>query len=160
MTSKPYLPLVDETLSIISPISDVFAFLSNHENYIRWYPGVVAVRSVDRLSPGTVGKLYSETLRLPSGRQRTFDIKVIESRTPELFITEGTLAPIFPRMEIRLAVKSAEETVLNLKFFSRHQSALGRLMIRTFVSRAVQRQTRRGLSRLKPLLEQVKISPV
>ena len=149
------MTLADETLSIIRPIADVFAFLSDHENYARWYPGVVAVTSTDRLPPGTVGKLYSETLRLPSGRQRIFEIRVIKSRTPDIFMTEGTLAPIFPRMEIRLTTKSADETVLNLKFLSRNQSAFGRFMIRALVRPAVQRQTRRGLSKLKLLLEPV-----
>jgi uncharacterized membrane protein len=153
MTSKSPLILADETLSILRPISSVFGFLSDHENYIRWYPGVVSVTSVDRLPVGTIGKLYRETLQLPSGRQRDFDIKVIESRKPEVFITEGTLAPIFPRMEIRLTAVSTDETVLRLRFLSRSQSALGRLMIRTLVRRAVQRQTRRGLAKLKRLLE-------
>lgn len=153
MTNKPGITLADETLSILRPISDVFAFLSDHENYVRWYPGVVAVTSADHLPPGTVGKLYSETLRLPSGRQRIFNIRVIESRPPGIFMTEGTLAPIFPRMEIRLTAKSADETVLNLKFLSRNQSAPGRFMIRAFVRHAVQRQTRRGLLKLKLLLE-------
>ncbi len=154
MTHKPALILADETLSIRRPVAEVFAFLSDHENYVRWYPGVVSVTSADRLPAGMAGKRYRETLRLPSGRQRAFDIDVIESRPPELFITEGTLAPIFPRMEIRLGASSAEETVLHLTFLSRQRSAVGRLLIRALVRRAVQRQTRRGLAKLKLLLEQ------
>ena len=153
MSSKPNIILADETVSIASPISNVFAFLSNHENYIRWYPGVMAVTSVDGLPQGTVGKVYKETLRLPSGRHRAFDIKVVESRTPDLFVTEGTLAPLHPRMEMRLTAKSAHETVLNLKFFSRNQSIMGRFLIGALVRRIVRRQSQVGLRKLKSLLE-------
>ena len=66
----------------------MFEFISDHENYIRWYPGVMAVTSADDLPPGTVGKVYNEILRLPSGRRRSFDIRVVESRAPDLFATE------------------------------------------------------------------------
>lgn len=153
MSSKPNILLADETLSIASSISNVFAFVSNHENYVRWYPGVIVVTSADGLPPGTVGKVYDETLRLPSGRHRAFDIEVVESRPPDLFVTEGALAPIHPRMEMRLTAKSANETILNLKFYSRSRSALGRFLVRALVRRAVQRQSRAGLPRLKALLE-------
>jgi hypothetical protein len=153
MSAKPSIILADETLSIARPISNVFAFLSNHENYIRWYPGVVAVTSADGLPHGTVGKVYQETLRLPSGRHRVFDIKVVESRTPDLFMTEGTLAPLHPRMEMRLTAKSAHETVLSLKFFSRNQSAMGRFLIGALVRGVVRRQSLAGLRKLKSLLE-------
>jgi hypothetical protein len=153
MSNKPNVLLADETMSIASPISTVFAFLSNHENYSRWYPGALSVTSVDGLPPGTVGKVYRETLRLPSGRDRVFDIEVVASRTPDLFMTEGTLAPLHPRMEMGLTAKSADETVLNLKFFSRNQSVVGRLLIGALVRRVVRRQSRAGLRRLKALLE-------
>lgn len=153
MNGKPNIPLVDETVSINCPISEVFEFVSNHENYIKWYPGVVAVTSTDGLAPGTAGKVYNEILRLPSGRQRAFDIEVVETRAPELFATEGTLAPLHPRMEMRLTAKSATVTALNLRFFSRNQSLVGRLLIGALAPRAVRPQTRAGLAKLKSILE-------
>jgi hypothetical protein len=153
MSSKPNILLADEIVSIANPISTVFAFLSNHENYSRWYPGALAVTSSDGLPPGTVGKVYQETLRLPSGRERVFDVKVVDSQAPDLFMTEGTLAPLHPRMEMRLTAMSAAETVLNLKFFSRNQSVLGQFLIGALVRRVVQRQSQAGLRRLKSLLE-------
>jgi hypothetical protein len=153
MKTKPNIPLVDETMSINCPISKVYEFISDHENYIRWYPGVLAVTSADGLPPGTVGKVYNEILRLPSGRRRSFDIRVMESRAPDLFATEGTLAPIHPRMEMRLMAKSGNETALNLRFFSRNQSALGRLLIGTFGPRTIRPQTRSALLKLKSILE-------
>lgn len=153
MNGKSNIALIDETMSINCPISKVFEFVSNHENYIRWYPHVVAVTSSDGLAPGTVGKVYNEILRLPSGRRRAFDIQVVETRAPELFATEGTLAPLNPRMEVRLTAKSGTETALNLRFFSRNQSAIGRLLIGALAPRAMRPQTQAALAKLKSILE-------
>lgn len=145
--------MVDETVSINCPISEVFEFVSNHENYIKWYPGVVAVTSTNGLAPGTVGKVYNEILQLPSGRRSAFDIEVVEARAPELFATEGTLAPLRPRLEMRLTAKAATVTALNLRFFSRNQSLLGRLLIGALAPRAIRPQTQAGLAKLKSILE-------
>ena len=153
MRTKLNIPLVDEIMSIKCPISKVFEFISDHENYLQWYPGVMAVTSADDFPPGRVGKVYNEILRLPSGRRRSFDIQVVESRAPDLFATEGTLAPIHPRMEVRLTAKSGNETALNLRFFSRNQSAIGRLLIATLGPRAIRPQTQSALLKLKSILE-------
>jgi hypothetical protein len=153
MSGKPHLALIDETVSINCPISKLFEFVSDHENYVRWYPGVVAVTSADGLAPGTVGKVYNEILRLPSGRRRAFDIRVVETNAPGLFATEGTLAPLLPRMEVRLTEMSKEETTLNLRFFSRSQSPVGRLLIGTLAPRAIRPQTQAALLKLKSILE-------
>ena len=153
MQQKPNIPLVDETISINRPIAEVFAFVSDHENYVRWYADAEAVTSTDGLPPGTVGKVYSETLRLPTGRRRVFDIRVMDVRAPGLFVTEGTLSPLHPRMEMRLTAKSKAETELNLRFFSRNQSALGRLLIGALIPRAMRKQAQSALFKLKSILD-------
>ena len=154
MSKKPNVPLVDKILLINSPIANVFEFLSNHENYIRWFPGVIAIESANSLPHGTVGKIYTETIRLPTGRNRLIAIEVVESRSPDLFTTEGTFAPVHPRMEVRLLEKSTEETVMSWRFFSRSQSVIGRFLIRALVKRTLARQSNAGLLRLKNILEE------
>lgn len=153
MNGKPHLVLSDQTVSIKRSIFEVFEFVSDHQNYIRWYPGVVSVTSSDGLKPGTVGKVYSEVLRLPSGRRRAFDIKVMETRAPDLFASEGTLAPLHPRMEMRLAATSETETLLNLRFFSRNRTAVGRMLIGALAPRAVQSRSQTALAKLRSILE-------
>ena len=153
MNKKPNMTLVDKTLSIDCPIANVFEFLSNHENYVRWFPGVITVESVDDLPHGTVGKIYSEILRLPTGRNRQMAIEVVESRSPGLFVTEGALAPLYPRMEVRLSDVSAKQTVLSWRFLSRSQSIIGRFLIRILVKKTLTRQSEIGLLRLKNILE-------
>ena len=152
--NKPPVALVDQSISIDVPAASLFAFLSNHETYIRWYPNVVAIVSANDLPHGAVGKRYRETLRLPSGREQSFNIRVVESRAPDLFITEGTLKPIHPRMEARLTATSARRTLLNLRFLTRSQSALGRLLIPLLFRQTMVRQAQAGLARLKTLVEQ------
>ena len=153
MQQKPNMPLVDETLVINRPISEVFAFVSDHENYVRWYADAEAVTSTDGLPPGTVGKIYSETLRLPTGRRRVFDIRVMDVQAPGLFATEAAFSPLHPRMEMRLTAKSKAETELNLRFFSRNQSALGRLLIGALIPRTMRKQMRSALLKLKSILD-------
>ena len=154
MSTKPNMPLVDETLTINRPILEVFNFLSNHENYALWFPDVVSITSVNDLPHGSVGKVYSELLKLPAGRSRNITIEVVESRSPAVFITEGNFPPLHPRMEVRLFEKSAQESILNWKFYSRSQSAFGRLIVGALIKKSVVKQSERGLKRLKIFLEE------
>jgi uncharacterized protein YndB with AHSA1/START domain len=154
MSRKPNKSLVDETLTINRPILEVFDFLSNHENYALWFPDVVSITSVNDLPHGSVGKVYSELLKLPAGRSRNITIEVVESRSPAVFITEGNFPPLHPRMEVRLFEKSARESILNWKFYSRSQSAFGRLIVGALIKKSVVKQSERGLKRLKIFLEE------
>ena len=154
MSTKPNMPLVDATLTIDRPILEVFDFLSNHENYALWFPDVVSITSVNDLPHGSVGKVYSELLKLPAGRSRNITIEVVESRSPAVFITEGNFPPLHPRMEVRLFEKSARESILNWKFYSRSQSAFGRLIVGALIKKSVVKQSERGLKRLKIFLEE------
>ncbi|WP_417622803.1 SRPBCC family protein [Parasphingorhabdus sp.] len=153
MNKKQYLPLVDQTLTIKAPISQVFAFLANHENYASWYPKVISIESANELPHGTVGKVYREAIRLPTGRDGLIAIKVVESRQPELFVTEGVFAPLHPRMEVHLSAESENETSLHWKFFSRSQSVIGRFLIRLLVKKALERDSKTGLTQMKALVE-------
>lgn len=153
MDMKHNITLVDESLLIHGPISQVFAFLANHENYALWYPKVISIESANQLPHGTVGKIYKEAIRLPTGRIQMINITVVESRSPELFVTEGDFAPLHPRMEIQLMEKSANETLLNWRFYSRSQSMIGRLLIRMFLKKALEHNSKTGLARMKALVE-------
>ncbi len=145
--------VVDQTLLIRRPIETVFAFLSDHENYARWFPGVVAIGSDDGLPHGTVGKIYAETLRLPTGRRRTLAIEVMACRPPTWFVMQADFPPLHPRTEIRLTAGAEGETRLNWKFLSRSRSTIGRLLIRALVGKSLERQGKRGLLQLKRILE-------
>lgn len=153
MTTKPDILLVDQTATIRSPINDVYHYVCNHENYANWYPGVISVESVDEMPHGSVGKIYNETLRMPTGRNRLIEIEVKKADAPGLFITEGVFAPLSPRMEIRLSTNHKAETALNLKFFSRNQSSLGRFIVKCLFRSTLKKQSLAGLNQLKGIIE-------
>lgn len=153
MTKRLNLTLVDATIPIKAPAQKVFEFLANHENYISWFPGVVTLSSANDLPHGSIGKLYHETLRLPTGRLRHITIKVVESDAPTYFAMEGDFAPLHPRTEITLFAKSPEETVLRWHFQSRSQSLAGRFLIKALVKKAVKKQSEIGLQKLVSILE-------
>tara|TARA_R110002124_G_scaffold48130_2_gene142372 strand:+ start:1841 stop:2323 length:483 start_codon:yes stop_codon:yes gene_type:complete len=155
MDKKPNISLADHTLLIESPIARVFDFLANHENYALWYPKVISIEAANQLPHGTVGKAYREAIRLPTGRIQKINIAVVESRSPEQFVTEGDFAPLHPRMEVRLAAKSADETAVNWRFYSRSQSMIGRPLIRIFLKKVLERDSKIGLAKMQAMVERL-----
>lgn len=153
MTEKPNLTLVDAAIPVKAPMQKVYEFLANHENYSSWFPGVVALSSANDLPHGSIGKLYHETLRLPTGRLRQITIRVVESDAPASFAMEGEFAPLHPRTEITLFAKSPEMTILRWHFQSRNQSLAGRFLIKALVKKAVKKQSEIGLQKLVSILE-------
>lgn len=154
MINKANLLLFDQTLTIDRPIADVFEYVSNHENYANWYPGVVSVETANDGAPASKGKAYNEVIRMPTGRNRPIRIEVIEANPPNLFMTEGAFSPLHPRMEFHLTPFSTTATLLNLVFFSRNQSSLGRLTVKTLFGGALKKRSETGLRRLKSILEE------
>jgi hypothetical protein len=138
---------------IARPIGEVFDFISNHENYGRWFPDVLSITSVDGLAHGVVGKVCQERIRLPNGQPRGIAIEVVESQRPSAFATEGDLAILHPRMEIRLSAVSPFQTRLSLRFYSRNPSVFGRIVVAALIKGTLAKSFGRGLQQLKGLLE-------
>ena len=157
MRSKPPMLLVEQSVLIARPIGDVFDVVSNHENYRRWFPNVVSITTADGLPHGVVGKIYQERIRLPNGRPKDIAIRVVESQSPHSFATEGDVAVLQPRMEISLAVVSSAQTRLDLSFYSRNPSSLGRIVVAVLMKGALAKSFGRGLEQLRTLLDQRRI---
>lgn len=145
--------LVDEKIQIQRPRSDVFAYISNHENYAQWFPEVDKIISSNDLPHGTVGKQYRETVQVGRGRSVDMTITVVASVPDEFFATEGDFAPLFPRMEVRFTSASNNVTDVQWTFLSRNTSLTARFAISLLAKRGLQRRSRIGLQRLKELLE-------
>ena len=153
MKSRQNLELANHRLAIHAPVADVFDFLANHENYALWYPNVISIVSGNALPHGQVGKIYEEAIRLPTRRIQPITIRVVESRRPSLFVTEGDFPPLHPRMEVHLSENAAGETLLDWRFYSRSQSAVGRWLIARLLRGTLQRDSGIGLARMKALVE-------
>ncbi|MEL7546827.1 MAG: SRPBCC family protein [Pseudomonadota bacterium] len=154
MSSKPNLVLIDRSIVIARPIAQVFAFVANHENYGLWFPDVVSIVSVTDEPHGTVGKTYSETIRLPTGRERKISIPVVESNPPSQLATEGDFAPLQPRMEYQLTSLGETETEIRWLFTSRAKTPLGRVIVRLLAGKTMAARGEVALPKLKSVLEQ------
>ena len=124
------LPLVDERIVIDRPVETVFDFISNHENYANWFPGVISVEAKKDAGGNEVGQTYEEVLRMPSGRHRPMTITVAACVSPNHFKTVGDFPPLMPSMVIDCAAGGPKSTCLRLRFFSRQKSTLLRMLIK------------------------------
>lgn len=145
--------LVDETIRVRRPLSEVFTYISNHENYAQWFPDVDTIVSGNDLPHGTIGKQYQEAVQVRRGRTVDMTITVVASIPDKFFATEGNFAPLLPRMEVRFTPVSATETDVQWRFLSRNTSVITRFLIALIAKRGLQRRSRIGLQRLTKLLE-------
>ncbi|MEQ8557202.1 MAG: SRPBCC family protein [Henriciella sp.] len=136
------------------PIDDVFSFVSNHENYKLWYPGVVSVVSADDTPHGTPGKMYIETLKMPGGRHRDIPIVTIVSERPKRFVTEGEFSALMPQMTFELKPAGTGRTDLVWTFRSRHTSPVRRLVARLLYRPVMKQQALKAMAQLTRLLEE------
>lgn len=97
------------SVDIRRPCHDVFAYVSNMENFSAWFPGVASIRALDALDHGRVGRRYRETLRMPFGRTSTIDLEVKEARPEAHLMTEGE-GFLLPRMCVTFVPLSTDMT--------------------------------------------------
>lgn len=154
MISKKPLLLTHRTAHVRQPVDAVFTFVSNHENYKRWYPGIESVTSADDAPHGAPGKTYLETLQMPGGRLKTISIVTVTSDAPRLFMTEGDFPALMPRMTFELEPSEDGGTRIDWKFHSRHTSPARRLLARLVFRPLLKRQTAQAMASLTSVLEQ------
>jgi len=102
-------------------VTTAFKFVTNMENYKQWFPGVVDIRSANKLAHGIVGKQYIEVLQLPQGIQE-LTIEVKESVENKHFTTEGDLEPLLPKMTMSFSKNNNNGCHFNLRYFSRNSA--------------------------------------
>lgn len=144
--------LVDETIIVDAPLGEVYKWISNHENYRRWYPGVVSVEAMDDLPPGTTGKAYRERLDVGRAQPAEMIIRVVEALETGRFATESELGRWLTRMEVDLRAIASGNTRLRWRFRLRNRFSLARMVFRIAAGPRLRRRTRQGLLRLKHLI--------
>ncbi len=147
------LKLAELTITIDKPVSDIYAYMINHENYIHWYPEVISVTPANGLPTGTPGKRYQEKLRISKKRQTGFIVEVKEAEINKSYAFEADWKPLQTRMEVYFKALSEAQTQVSLCFFSRNKSVLVFLLANLLVKRLIRKQTIEGLNRLKDILE-------
>ncbi|MBV7543698.1 SRPBCC family protein [Acidovorax sp. sic0104] len=146
--------LVEKTVTVGRSAHEVFAHISNMERFSEWFPGVVAITSLNALAHGERGKVYLETVRIPLRGRRRITLRVREARAPHFFATEGQLQPLLPRMEISINATPQASCTLTWRLFSRNRSRGVRWLLLPLAGFVMRRRAAKGLATLKSQLEE------
>lgn len=111
--------LAEKDITFKQTAERLFPYLTNMENYGEWFPGVLAIESVDAQPHASVGKRYKETLTMPTG-EATLLIEVKDSLLNTLLYTEGDLSPMLPAMKMVFDENENQTTTFHLSYYSRN----------------------------------------
>lgn len=151
---NPVHLLAEESIDIHRSPATVFDYVANMERFGEWFPGVLSIESANDMAHGDVGKQYLETVTVPLRGKRRIRLLVQQAERNRLFVTEGNLPPIMPRMEVSITSQSAESCRLTWRMFSRNKSALFRLTLLPLARGVMRKRAAVGMKRLKRNLEQ------
>lgn len=140
------------SVEICRSCHDVFAYVSDLENFPAWFPGVASIRALDARDHGEVGKRYRETVRMPFGRTGTIDIEVKEARPGARLMTEGE-GFLLPRMSVDFAALTEDRTRVEWCMVSRNPRWWFRWLVAPLVRRVMRVRASDGLRRLRENLE-------
>lgn len=146
------IELAKTSISIDAPITVVFKYASNMENYKHWFPGVIDIKSENDLEHGVIGKKYVEKLSLPSGDSALI-IEVDQCDTNRLFLTKGDLAGILPQMTIIFSVGEDRKCDVILQYHSRNPELTEACDIIIALREDLNVRAKNGLAILKDILE-------
>lgn len=152
--------LTEKTVTINRPVSAVFAYVTDMEQFGEWFPGVLAIESCNGLDHGRKGKEYLETVSVPFRQTRKIRLVVREVRTNRFFTTEGKFRPLIPRMEISLSEAAPGSCELAWRMFSRNNNVIVRHVLLPLARRLIGKRAEAGVASLKKKLEDERILPV
>lgn len=99
-----------QTVTVRRPVDDVFTYIAEGANNVRWRDGVVEIERVS--GDGGVGTTYRQVLKGPGGRRIDGDYRVTSYDRPRLLAFEVVAGPVRPVGRYELAADGAEATTL------------------------------------------------
>jgi hypothetical protein len=145
--------LAEQTVAISCPVDVAYRFTCNLERFGAWFPGVIAIESANHLPHLEVGKQYLETVSIPLRGTRKVGITVKEVEPNRRFVTEGTLVPLLPRMEIDFRATGPGACEVSWRMRSRNNRWLARWLMAPLARRVMQKRAAVGMTTLKRTLE-------
>jgi uncharacterized protein YndB with AHSA1/START domain len=144
----------ENTVTIIRPVEEVFAYLADAENIPRWN---YAIEQTQKISPGPVGAgtVYRQTRTIPGRSQEDFEIVVFQP--PGQLALDGTFGPFRARTRYLLE-PLADGTRLTNRWDLEPTSAPLRLLGPLAIPR-VKAAVADNLSTLKQILENARGGP-
>lgn len=145
--------LAEKSVHILRNKLDVFAYLSNLENFGQWFPGVISIKSANALEHGHIGKQYRETVLIPLRGARQITLEVREVREGLFLATESRFPPLMPRMEMELRETGEGSCELTWRMFSRTNSAILKYTLIPLARQIMGRRAVLGVAALKARME-------
>lgn len=134
------------SLLIARPVEEVFKFVANGENDLKWRPAVVDVM---RISDPGLGAIYRQRVRGPLGRQVRADYRVTDYEPNKALAFVAIAGPVRPRGKYYFSEKAGNT---ELTFSMECQpKGLGRFLSKG-VGKAMKNEVG-NLDNLKRLLE-------
>lgn len=88
------MPSAANEVVITRPPNEVFVFLADAENDIKWRPGVLEIK---RVSGTGVGTRYQQKVKGPGGRAISADVEITDFLPDELLGFKATSGPVRPQ---------------------------------------------------------------
>jgi uncharacterized membrane protein len=102
------VPSAQHSISIRRPLADVFAFVADGENAMRWRPGVL---DVSRRSGDGLGAIYRQGVKGPGGRRIAADYEITAFEPDRRIAFRAIAGPVRPTGEYRFAPDGDGTTV-------------------------------------------------
>lgn len=153
-TSKQLV--AEQSMEIHSPITPLFNYLANMENFSQWFPGVLKIEALtgkdgDSSKNEKLGleQRYIEQVKIPGRGLVEVNLKVSEFRSPTFFQTQGDLKPLLPQMTIKLEELSSERTLVEWKMISRNNSLGFHFFLLPLIRRVMKKRSAIGMKNLQ-----------
>jgi uncharacterized protein YndB with AHSA1/START domain len=141
------MPSAQHSVSIRRPVSEVFAFVADGENALRWRPGVL---DVSHQSGDGLGAIYRQGVKGPGGRRIAADYEITAFEPDRRIAFRAIAGPVRPTGEYRFAAEGDGATVslaLDATLTGWKRLLMGRAVQGTMDSEV------RNLENLKSILE-------
>jgi uncharacterized membrane protein len=102
------MPSAQHSVTIMRPLADVFAFVADGENAMRWRPGVV---DVARQSGDGLGAVYRQGVKGPGGRRIAADYEITAFEPDRRIAFRAIAGPVRPTGEYRFSQEGDATTV-------------------------------------------------
>lgn len=139
--------LASALTQLASRADEVFAYVADLRHFGEWFPGVLAIEAAHPGgAPGPEAQ-YRETVRLPLRGATAVGIRVSEFVPGQRLVTEGDLAPVWPRMQIDVHALAGDRCELNWQMQSRGRGPIR--LLSPLLRRLMQRRADAAMSRLQ-----------
>jgi uncharacterized membrane protein len=141
------MPSAQHLVSIRRPVSEVFAFVADGENAMRWRPGVL---DVSHQSGEGLGAIYRQGVKGPGGRRIAADYEITAFEPDRRIAFRAIAGPVRPTGEYRFSAEGDGATVslaLDATLTGWKRLLMGRAVQSTMDSEV------RNLDALKSILE-------